>query len=192
MRYGVLTALLGATATPAAALVVAQGTIGVEAQRTGVASFFDFGVKPGPYAFHLRFSEPVERVDLNYSFTEYIYYYDVATGRYKAGEDFPTFFANTAYRKADIYGFLTVPDFRITVRGNIRYESTYRALNASATVQKGATVSPVSYVLSVTPTPEPGTWAVMILGVGMVGEAMRRTARVRSRGVRFGPASGRA
>lgn len=87
-------------------------------------------------------------------------------------------FGSSAYSAN--FGFLnpTVGTFFITGPGIQLYTGT----EAAPTFKTGTFALSDGYSISISPgVPEPATWAMMILGLGAVGHAMRRRSKITTR-----------
>lgn len=185
-------------ALPAFAAILTLGLVPVGAQATTVLDsgsyaaneyvyrWGSFGVGPGKYRVTLSFSTPpatfwggwVEKQTVTNFYCE-----DPGTPTYYCGgDDVPTYNDFASVTPTRYIANVTVNPFKsVPMSGSdpiVRYDEFDSCCDYyNFEFDAGA---PGNYVLSLASVPEPGTWALMILGMGAVGGAMRRRVRVRA------------
>ncbi len=188
MKYALpaLTAALTLSLAPAGAQAATVLDSGNFAAGQYVYDYGSFGLSPGKYRVTLSFSTPpatfwggwVEKQTVTNFYCE-----DPGTPTYYCGgDDVPTFYDFAPVSPTQYIANVTVNPFRsVPTPGSdpvVRYDEFDSCCDFyNFEFDAG---EPGSYVLSLASVPEPGTWALMILGMGAIGAVMRGRVRTGS------------
>lgn len=188
MKYAVpaLAAALTLVLAPAGAQAATVLDSGSYSANEYVYRWGSFGLSPGKYRVELSFSTPpatfwggwVEKQTTTNFFCQ-----DPGTAVYNCGgDDVPTYYDFVPTTPTHYQANITVNPFKsVPTPGSdpmVRYDEFDSCCDYyNFEFDAG---EPGSYVLSLASAPEPGTWALMILGMGAVGAAMRGRVRVRT------------
>lgn len=178
-----LAAVLTLGLAPAGANAATVLDSGTYAAGEYVYDYGSFGLTPGKYRVTLSFSTPpatfwggwVEKQTVTNFYCE-----DPGVPTYNCGgDDVPTYYDFLPTTPTRYITNVTVNPFRSVPMLNsdplVRYDEFDSCCDYyNFEFDAG---QPGSYVLSLTSVPEPGTWALMILGMGAVGAAMRGRVR---------------
>ncbi len=80
-----------------------------------------------------------------------------------------------------VYGSILAPHATVANNGPINGTVVAKIFNQSAEVHLGTYARNIDFLPSEASTamPEPGTWALMIVGFGLIGSTMRRRQKLR-------------
>ena len=174
-------------ASPASGVTVFEGTLGFS---SGQAQIYlgEYTEKPfGSNRVEVFLNNPV-KIEIEHYYVEFVYVYFLSSGELDYSNDFLYSFSDVSVAPMRTFakGF-TIPRGRTFISGDHRVETNVRSWGSSVKLFGQPQFGPINYLVTLAAVPEPTSWAMMILGVGMVGAALRRPGRVRSTGVRFGP-----
>ena len=173
-------ALLASLSAPAsrAATIIEAGSFAAN-ELHSISGSYDLG--PGRYRFQLDFSTPVSAVfgDVFKSVVD-VFYCDFQDGNgviYCGGDDVPSGPPFTALTPTSYIADLTVgPPFSLPQSNFpfVRMDHLELCCTYAADIY---TLAAGTYSLSVSAVPEPAAWALMILGIGITGAAVRQRVR---------------
>ncbi len=177
---GASAALFVLAALPAnASTVVAEGVF-TPAHPGFLESVINFYPSAIPvtrdYEFTVEFDRPVAFEVMafnNMVYNDYDY-----LGHYLGGNDHPISYFFATNGPANSLTFVQhMVVGAVPMGGYTRYYDTHFNAAVSAIADDA---SPLSYLVTMTPVPEPGAWALMVLGFGMAGAGLRSRRRASS------------
>lgn len=134
---------------------------------------------PGHYRLDFSFSQPGTGLIEIHSEQSYNFY-DVDTGEYYGGDDVPTYlpFAFPAPVTSGSAAWTILPPYT-AFYSNIREEGFYRGVDALFSFTFAPDTA-IDYAVSITAVPEPAQWALLLLGFGGLGVAIRWRPRLQA------------
>lgn len=147
---------------------------------------FDGATGPGRYTIRYQLSGPASDLEIG-GYVEEVYNYYDENGDYEGGNEVPVF--TPEFRSNTTAGIVsfTVAEPYVVPSGFGTRRGFYQLKYAYAATGGDDSLPPVRYRITTSfaaGIPEPASWALMILGFGAVGGAMRRRQSVAAK-VRF-------
>lgn len=174
MRFGMMAAAAALVAAVPAGAATYTGT--VSQQGGSIELGFDGDTGPGRYQIAYTFSSPAVELEIG-GYVEEVYNYYDADGEYLGGNEVPV--VDPEMRPGSQSGIVsfTVDQPYSRPAGDGTRVGFYRLKYAYARFDAfDPSLPDIGYTIttSFSAVPEPATWALMILGMGAAGGAMRR------------------